>query len=290
MDYWEAEELSWCPSWSNNLWQGWSCGLVHCPCRNATDPIWRVLASFDGISCWAPLKHSNRNRNPLANQLWSIDFPTPTTLLIIIHRLPGFLESLIPLKDRFSIHARCSKSSPHVSVAFFPSLKQNFIAYRSSKVSSCPDCILKIQQLWQSGFSRVYSTSCCSCSFEAEILKIGQSSHKMYSNNVVNFQECTSILNVCTKNSGNLLKSPCNYKMLIRILHFLNRIHSILMENWNPKELVWCYLNKRNLEPTYHQEFPEVVRLRVVLFKNCSSVSQFKLDKNPRTHKKQTHT
>ena len=37
----------------------------------------------------------------------------------------------------------------YVSVAsFFPSLKQNFIAYRSSKVS---DCIFEIHQLWQSG-------------------------------------------------------------------------------------------------------------------------------------------
>ena len=41
---------------------------------------------------------------------------------------------------------------PYVSVAsFFPSLKQNFIAYRSSKVSSRPDCIFEIHQLWQSG-------------------------------------------------------------------------------------------------------------------------------------------
>ena len=47
----------------------------------------------------------------------------------------------------------------YVSVAFFPSLKQNFIAYRSSKVSSRPDCIFEIHQLWQSGFSRVYSNS-----------------------------------------------------------------------------------------------------------------------------------
>ena len=31
-------------------------------------------------------------------------------------------------------------SIPYVSVAFFPSLKQNFIAYRSSKVSWHPDC------------------------------------------------------------------------------------------------------------------------------------------------------
>ena len=34
-------------------------------------------------------------------------------------------------------------SIPYVSVAFFLSLKQNVIAYRSSKVSSRPDCILK---------------------------------------------------------------------------------------------------------------------------------------------------
>ena len=90
-------------------------------------------------------------------------------------------------------------SIPYVSVAFFPNLKQNFIAYRSSKVSSRSDCIFEIQQLWQSGFSRVYSTCCCSYSFEGEILKIGQSSHKMYSNNILNFQESTTILNACAK-------------------------------------------------------------------------------------------
>ena len=31
----------------------------------------------------------------------------------------------------------------YVSGTFFPSLKQNFIAYRSSKVSSHPDCIFE---------------------------------------------------------------------------------------------------------------------------------------------------
>ena len=41
-------------------------------------------------------------------------------------------------------------SIPYVSVEFFPSLKQNFISYRSSKVSSRPDCIFEIHQLWQS--------------------------------------------------------------------------------------------------------------------------------------------
>ena len=92
-------------------------------------------------------------------------------------------------------------SIPYVSVAFFPSLKQNFIAYHSSKVSSRPDCIFEIHQLWHSGFSKVYSSCYCSCSFEPEILKIGQSSHKMYSNNIVNFQESMPILNACTKKS-----------------------------------------------------------------------------------------
>ena len=38
-------------------------------------------------------------------------------------------------------------SIPDVSVAFFPSLKYNFIAYCSSKMSSRPDCIFEINQL-----------------------------------------------------------------------------------------------------------------------------------------------
>ena len=88
-------------------------------------------------------------------------------------------------------------SIPYVSVAFFPSLKQNLIA--ASKVSLRPYCIFEIHQVWQSDFSRVCSNSCCSCSFEQEIIKIVQSSHKMYSNNIVNFQESTTILHACTK-------------------------------------------------------------------------------------------
>ena len=106
-------------------------------------------------------------------------------------------------------------SIPYVSVAFFLSLKHNFVAYCSSKVSSRPDCIFEIHKLWQSGFSRVYSYSCWSCWFEPEILKIGQSSHKMYSNNILNFQESTTILNTQTKKSGNLLKAPSMFKCLI---------------------------------------------------------------------------
>ena len=174
--------------------------MVYCPGGNATDPIWRVLASSDGFSAWTPLKpqHSNPNPNPLANQLWCIDFLNPPTPLIIPYRLSAFLESLMPLKNWCSIHARWSKTSLKHSIRFygiFPSLKQNFIAYRSSKMLHY---IFEVHQLWQSGFSRVYSNSCCSCSFEK---KKGQSSQEMYSNNILTFQESTTILNACTKKS-----------------------------------------------------------------------------------------
>ena len=93
---------------------------MHCPGENATDSIWRVLTSYDRISSRTPLKaqHSNPNHNPLANQLWCIDFLTPHTPPIIPHRLPAFLESLMPLKNSCSIHARCSKSSPKHSIRF----------------------------------------------------------------------------------------------------------------------------------------------------------------------------
>ena len=57
----------------------------------------------------------------------------------------------------------------------------------------------------------MYSNSFCSCSFEAEIIKISQSSHKMYSNNIMNFQESTTILNAHAKKSGNLSYAPRIY-------------------------------------------------------------------------------
>ena len=83
---------------------------MHCPGGNATDAIWRVLASSDRISSRTPLKpqHNNPNPNPLANQLCCIDSLTPPIPLIIPHRLPAFPESLMPLKNSCSIHARCS--------------------------------------------------------------------------------------------------------------------------------------------------------------------------------------
>ena len=152
---------------------------MYCPGGNATDLIWRVLASSDGISSWTPLKpqHSNpnHNSNSLANQLWSINFLTPPTPLIIPHRFQPSLNLLSHSKTdaRFLQDGRKAVwSIPYVSVAFFLSLMHNFIAYRSSKVSSDPDCIFEIHQLWQSVFSKVYSNCCCSCCLNLKSYKL----------------------------------------------------------------------------------------------------------------------
>ena len=114
--------------------------------------------------------------------------------------------------DSFKMLQKQLKHSIRFCVAFFPSLKQNFIAYRSSKVFSRPDNIFETHQLWQSGFSRVYTNSCYIYLFEPEIIKIGPPSHKLYSNNIVNFQVSLAILNACTKKSGNLLKALVTMK------------------------------------------------------------------------------
>ena len=123
---------------------------MHFPDGNATDPIWRVLGSSDGISSWTSLKpqHSNPNPNPktLANQLWSIEFFTPPTPLIIPHRLHAFLETLMPQKNWCLIHTRWSKRSLKHSINFcgiFQSLKQNFMAYRTFKCPHVQIALLK---------------------------------------------------------------------------------------------------------------------------------------------------
>ena len=93
-----------------------------------------------------------------------------------------------------------------------------------------PDCIFEIHQLWQSGFSRVYSNSRCSCWFEPEIIKIGQSCHKMYSNNIVNFQVYTTILNPCTKKVWNHIECTTYIRILFSkqfcTLHLMVKLQS----------------------------------------------------------------
>ena len=115
---------------------------MHCPGGNDTEPIWRVLAPSDGISSWTPLKpqHSNPKPNPypLANQPRCIDFLTPPTSLIILHRLPTFLESLMPLKNWSWIHARWSNNSLTHSIYF---LSWNLLDVAHSYLTCCGGCI-----------------------------------------------------------------------------------------------------------------------------------------------------
>ena len=154
--------------------------------------------------CW-PLPELPENFNivTLTQTLWPINSGVLTSLLLP-HLSSSLTDSLASLNvlchsktdAQFMQDGRKAVGSiPNISVAFFPSLKQNFIAYRSCKVS---DCIFESDQLWQSGFSKVHSNSCCSCPFEPEIIK---SSHEMYSNNILNFQESMTILNACTEKS-----------------------------------------------------------------------------------------
>ena len=62
----------------------------------------------------------------------------------------------------------------------------------------------------------MYSNCCCSCSFEPKIIKIGQVSHKMYHNYIVNFQESTTIVNASTKKAVAIAKSNRSWRQKAR--------------------------------------------------------------------------
>ena len=118
------------------------CGLVHCPGGNTTELIWRVLASSDGISCWTPLKPQH------SIPCWLIcsvgTQPCQCCPKKGSSKVCGWIYSVWPSWVWESRHASTgnsvSRSLGHSSrsvfhrKAFFPSSKQNFIAYRSSKV------------------------------------------------------------------------------------------------------------------------------------------------------------
>ena len=59
----------------------------------------------------------------------------------------------------------------------------------------------------------------------------------MYSNNIVNFQESTTILNACTKKSGNLLNA-------LRIMYILSIIAMIQIKNLTFYHFYICHFNK----------------------------------------------
>ena len=122
-----------------------------------------------------------------------------STPLIISYRLPVFLESLMPLKNWCSIHARCPKRSLKHSIhscGIFSKFKTEFYC-----ISFFLSVLTSRLHFWNSPAVtiRVYSNCCCSCRFKPEIIKIRQSSHDKYSNKILNYQESTTILNGCTK-------------------------------------------------------------------------------------------
>ena len=138
-------------------------------------------------------------------------------------------------------------------------------------MSSRPDCIFEIHQRWQSGFSRVYSNCCCSCSFELEIIKIGQSSHKIYSNSILNFQESMTILNACTKKVWNLTEGTtymcfyfCSYiishvtlKSLLGLIMYFSAFCICLSYLEFQKYIIWS--KRAFLLHTHYGEVPFLV-------------------------------
>ena len=76
--------------------------------------------------------------------------------------------------------------------------------------------------------SSMYSSSRCSCWFEPEIIKLCESSDKMYSNNILNFQESATILNACTKKVRKLIECTRIYKIRNNT-HLKNVLKSVLI-------------------------------------------------------------
>ena len=113
---------------------------MHCPGGNITDPIWRVQASSLGISSWTPLKPCwlSVHWQPCACKSCQCCQKRGSS------KVYGWICSVRPSwvwnSQHVSTGNSVSRSMGHSStssfhrIAFFPSLKQNFIAYRSSKV------------------------------------------------------------------------------------------------------------------------------------------------------------
>ena len=207
-----------------------------------------MLASSDRISSWTPLKpqHSNPKRKTLANQLWCIDFLTPPTPLMIPSQTPCLpWISYYHSKNWCSIHARCSKSSLKHSMRFcgiFSKFKTEF--YLPIVLLKCPHvqiAFLKFTSCDNQALVGCIPIPAVAVQLKLKIIQIGQSFHQINSNNILNFKESTTNLNVCTKKSGNLLITPrikallstqvwvksyhnCSYAMMTLPLNNLQRL------------------------------------------------------------------
>ena len=60
----------------------------------------------------------------------------------------------------------------------------------------------------------MYSNSYCSYKFTPKQEKIGQSSHKEYSNNILKYLEFTAIINACTKKVWKLIECTSYFHTL----------------------------------------------------------------------------
>ena len=87
-------------------------------------------------------------------------------------------------------------------MAYFPSLKLNFIAYQSSKGS---DCILKFTTNDNQAVVGCIPIAAVAVHLNIRIIRIGQSSHKIDFNSIVNFHESTTILIARTKKVWKLI-------------------------------------------------------------------------------------
>ena len=83
----------------------------------------------------------------------------------------------------------------------------------------------------------MYFNCCCSYSFEPEIIKIGQSSHKIHSNNILNSQESTTILNAYTKKVWKLI--VCTSYLCIYIYIYIERERERDRKRAREKEIGW---------------------------------------------------
>ena len=149
------------------LWQGWSCGTwCIVPGGNATDPIWKILASSLGISSC----HS---------------------------------------KNWCSIHARWSKSSPEAFHTllwhFFPCFKNTILLHIVLLKWSWTSRL----HFWNSPAMTIRPLVGCSCFIWSwKSSNLVSPSHKMYSNNILNFQESMTILNACIKCLETYWRAP----------------------------------------------------------------------------------
>ena len=72
----------------------------------------------------------------------------------------------------------------------------------------------------------MYSNSYCSYKFAPKQEKIGQSSHKEYSNNILKYLEFTAIINACTKKVWKLIECT-SYNLQAGVLIGLKNVDSL---------------------------------------------------------------